>query len=101
MTARATSLVGESIPASFRSLACEYEATPSRRASRIPTVDVKLLRAGDKERIERTIAIQRQLAPEQSTRLLEIADKTPVTRLLKTGLQILTRTLSSGRPSDT
>jgi putative redox protein len=53
-------------------------------------VDVKLLREGDKERIDRTIRVQGTFAPEQVTRLLEIADKTPVTKLLKAGVQILT-----------
>jgi putative redox protein len=53
-------------------------------------VGIKLLRVGDKERIDRTIQLQRKLAPEQITRLLEIADKTPVTKLLATGVQIRT-----------
>ena len=52
--------------------------------------DVKLLRVGDKERIERSIWIERELGPEQTTRLLEIADKTPVTRLLRSGVPIAT-----------
>jgi putative redox protein len=53
-------------------------------------VGIKLLRVGDKERIDRTIQLQRKLTPEQITRLLEIADKTPVTKLLATGVQIRT-----------
>lgn len=54
-------------------------------------VDLKLFRVGDQERIDRAIQIESPLAPEQTARLLEIAEKTPVTRVLKTGVQILTR----------
>ncbi|HVU49633.1 MAG TPA: OsmC family protein [Polyangia bacterium] len=54
-------------------------------------VGVKLLRAGGAERIERTIHFGAALAAEQVTRLLEIADKTPVTRMLKAGVPIATR----------
>jgi len=54
-------------------------------------VKVKLLRAGGAEKIERTIRIEAALSPEQRTRLLEIADKTPVTKLLKAGVPIATQ----------
>jgi putative redox protein len=54
-------------------------------------VDVKLLRAGAAERIERVVRFGAALAPEQVTRLLEIAEKTPVTKLLKAGVPIATR----------
>jgi putative redox protein len=54
-------------------------------------VDIKLLRAGAAERIERTIRFGAALAPEQVTRLLEIADKTPVTKMVKAGVPISTR----------
>jgi putative redox protein len=54
-------------------------------------VGIKLLRAGAAERIERTVRFGAALAPEQVTRLLEIADKTPVTRLVKAGVPIATR----------
>jgi putative redox protein len=53
-------------------------------------VDLKLLRTGAAERIERTIRLGAALAPEQQARLLEIADKTPVTKMLKAGLPIAT-----------
>jgi putative redox protein len=54
-------------------------------------VHLKLLRAGTVERIERTIAFGAPLEPDQVTRLLEIAEKTPVTRMLKGGVPISTR----------
>jgi putative redox protein len=54
-------------------------------------VGLKLLRKGDAERIERTIHFGAALSPEQVARLLEIADKTPVTKKLKTGVPIATR----------
>jgi putative redox protein len=56
-------------------------------------VSVKLMRRNDAERIERTIQLGRELAPEQLARLLEIAEKTPVTRKLKQGVEIATRLL--------
>jgi putative redox protein len=53
-------------------------------------VDLKLWRA-DAERIERTIRFEAALPPEQVARLLEIAEKTPVTKMLKSGVAIATR----------
>jgi putative redox protein len=53
-------------------------------------VDVKLMRAGAAERIERTVRFGAALAPEQVARLLEIAEKTPVTKMLKAGVPIAT-----------
>jgi putative redox protein len=53
-------------------------------------VGIKLLRAGGAERIERTLRFGAPLAPEQVARLLEIADKTPVTKLLLHGVAIET-----------
>jgi len=53
-------------------------------------VDVKWLRGGEGERIERTIRMSRELTSEQTARLLEIAEKTPVTKALKQGLAIAT-----------
>jgi putative redox protein len=53
-------------------------------------VGLKLLHAGDAQRIERTIHVAAPLTPEQQARLLEIAEKTPVTKTLKTGLPIAT-----------
>jgi putative redox protein len=54
-------------------------------------VEAKLLRSGGAERIERGIRFGAALEPEQVARLLEIADKTPVTRLLRSGVPITTR----------
>jgi putative redox protein len=56
----------------------------------IVRIDLKLLRAGDAQRIERVIGATAPLAPEQRGRLLEIAEKTPVTRMLKPGVAITT-----------
>jgi putative redox protein len=54
-------------------------------------VDLKLTRAGTAERIDRVIRFGAALAPDQVARLLEIADKTPVTKMLKAGVSIATR----------
>lgn len=54
-------------------------------------VETALYREGEAERIERTIAFGAELLPEQRDRLLEIAEKTPVTRMLKQGVTIATR----------
>jgi putative redox protein len=54
-------------------------------------VDARLLRAGEAQRIERTIRFGAALSPEQIARLLEIADKTPVTKIVKGGVPIETR----------
>jgi putative redox protein len=54
-------------------------------------VHLKLLRTGSGERIERMISFEAALEPDQITRLLEIAEKTPVTKLLKAGVPIATR----------
>lgn len=57
-------------------------------------VEVLLVRAGGTDgadRIERAVHIEQPLAPEQRARLLEIAEKTPVTKTLKAGISILTR----------
>ncbi len=54
-------------------------------------VGLKFLRAGAAERIERTLSFGAPLTPEQVARLLEIADKTPVTKMLKSGVPITTR----------
>jgi putative redox protein len=53
-------------------------------------VTTRLLRGREGERIERTIELGASLAPEQRARLLEIAEKTPVTKTLKSGLAIAT-----------
>lgn len=55
------------------------------------TVALRLLKDGEEPpRIERTISSSETLEGEQRAKLLEIADKTPVTRALAPGVQILT-----------
>jgi putative redox protein len=54
-------------------------------------VDARLMRGGAGERIERTLRFGEALTPEQVARLLEIAEKTPVTKMLKAGVPIATR----------
>jgi putative redox protein len=54
-------------------------------------IDVALYRAGDAQRIERKISVAGPLTPEQQARLLEIADKTPVTKTLREGVAIKTQ----------
>jgi putative redox protein len=56
------------------------------------TVRARMLRTGDGatkvERIERSIRLAGELSEDQRRRLAEIADRTPVTRTLLTGLAI-------------
>jgi putative redox protein len=54
-------------------------------------VDLRLMRAAGAERIDRLIRFGSALSPEQVTRLLEIAEKTPITKMLKAGVPIATR----------
>ena len=54
-------------------------------------VDAKLFRAGAAERIERVVRFGAALPGDQVARLLEIADKTPVTKMIKAGVPIATR----------
>jgi len=58
-------------------------------------VKLRLIKDGDTQRIERTIHIGETLDAEQQTKLLEIADKTPVTKALAPGVPIQT-TLDAG-----
>jgi putative redox protein len=58
-------------------------------------VNLRLLKDGETQRIERTIQVSGALDADQQTRLLEIADKTPVTRVLAPGVAIHT-TLEAG-----
>ena len=53
-------------------------------------VDATITRDGDGERIERTIKLGPTLTEEQRARLLEIAEKTPVTRTVKRGTAMVT-----------
>ena len=56
-------------------------------------VDVRLLqqRVGDQDRIIRRIRLDGDLDDSQRARLLEIAERTPVTRAIRQGLPIDTR----------
>ena len=58
-------------------------------------VKLRLLKDGEESRIERTISLSGALDAEQRTKLLEIADKTPVTKALAPGIPIQT-TLDAG-----
>ena len=53
-------------------------------------VDTRLFREGEQAHIERTLSLQGELAAEQQARLLEVAEKTPVTLTLKSGIEIRT-----------
>lgn len=53
-------------------------------------VDLRFSREDDHARIDRRITMGGPISPEQMQRLLEIAEKTPVTLTLKSGTQILT-----------
>ena len=58
-------------------------------------VKLRLLKDGDAQHIERTIHISGALDADQQAKLLEIADKTPVTKALAPGIPIQT-TLEAG-----
>jgi putative redox protein len=53
-------------------------------------VDVRLHDLGETHRIERTIGVGRPLTHDQRSRLLAIAEKTPLTKLLKRAATIVT-----------
>lgn len=54
------------------------------------TVDVRYFREGDSERIERRLGLEGNLSAEQRARMVDIAERTPVTLTLKRGLSIVT-----------
>ena len=58
-------------------------------------VKLRLLKDGETQRIERTIHLGSALDADQQAKLLEIADKTPVTKALAPGVPIHT-TLDAG-----
>ncbi len=65
----------------------------NRKQWKLGTIDVKLrlLKEGeDPLRIERKISVSEAMDAEQQAKLLEIADKTPVTRALAPGVPIQT-----------
>ena len=64
-----------------------------RKQWKLGTIEVKLrlIKEGeDSARIERKISVSEAIDGEQQTKLLEIADKTPVTKALAPGIPIQT-----------
>ena len=53
-------------------------------------VDLRFVREGDAQHIDRTIEVEGQLGEAERARLAEIAERTPVTLTLKSGLPIHT-----------
>jgi putative redox protein len=51
-------------------------------------IDLRMSQEGELRHIERKISFDPQLSDEQRTRLLEIAEKTPVTMALRAGFTI-------------
>jgi putative redox protein len=54
-------------------------------------IDLRMFEDGDTRSIERVISFDPALTPEQRTRMLEIAEKTPVTKALRPAFTITTR----------
>ena len=63
-----------------------------RKQWNLGTIDVKLrlLKEGETQSVDRTILVSSSLDEEQKAKLLEIADKTPVTKALAPGVAIKT-----------
>jgi putative redox protein len=62
-----------------------------RKAWNLGSIDVKLRlvkKDEDAVRIERTIGVSEAMTAEQQAKLLEIADKTPVSRAVAAGVPI-------------
>ena len=59
------------------------------------TITLRMLKDADEQHIERKISVSGALDAEQQQKLLEIADKTPVTKVLAPGVSIQT-TLEAG-----
>jgi putative redox protein len=53
-------------------------------------VDIRFMREGDEQRIDRVIRIEGKVDGEQKKRMAEIAERTPVTLTLKRGIEIRT-----------
>jgi putative redox protein len=73
-----------------------------RKAWTLGTIDValRLLKEGDDPiRIERKISVSEDIDSEQQAKLLEIADKTPVTKALAPGVAIQTVFETSTQPA--
>jgi len=54
------------------------------------TVTLRMLKDAEAQHIERHISVSGTLDAEQQKKLLEIADKTPVTKVLATGVRVHT-----------
>jgi putative redox protein len=63
-------------------------------------VQLRLVKEGEEQSIERTISLTRELDDTQKARLLEIADKTPVTKALAPGVPIHTTVGPAAAPSN-
>ena len=61
------------------------------------SVGLRFAKDGDADRIERTLRFSKELDEEQRSRLLEIADKTPVTKTILHGATVRT-TVEGGAP---
>jgi putative redox protein len=73
-----------------------------RKQWKLGTIDVKLrlIKEGDDPmRIERKISVSEMVDEQQRTKLLEIADKTPVTKALAPGVPIQTEFEVSTQPA--
>jgi putative redox protein len=66
---------------------CERKSWPLKRAE----VVLRFERSAETSLIERTLSLYGELSGEQRSRLLEIAERTPVTLTLKSGVEIRTR----------
>jgi putative redox protein len=62
-------------------------------------VKLRLLKDGEEQKIERRISLSGDLGAAQIARLLDIADKTPVTRALAPGVPIQTLIDAPTRPT--
>jgi len=63
-------------------------------------VALRVVKDGDEPmRIERTISVSESMDDEQQAKLLEIADKTPVSRVLAPGMPIQTTFETSTQPA--
>lgn len=65
---------------------CDRKKWPLARA----TVELRFARGDDDSRIDRVITLEGDLTPEQEARLAEVAERTPVTLTLKSGVEIKT-----------
>jgi putative redox protein len=72
-----------------------------RKGWKLGTIEVSIAyeTEGDVHRIARSITFSAPLREEQRNRLAEISEKTPVTRLLKTGVAIRTTVTGGASPA--